>query len=108
MIRYRVTRNDKIMITDWEPEEIVVGPLSTAPKRLMALRREHGPEARIQIERDITPPREPQEWVRLVLTKKDGTVMFTNPVLKSKADELAGELAADYPTATVGRQEWKD
>ena len=108
MIRYHVTKGDSTTITDWEQEEVVVGPLSTAPKRLMSLRKEHGPEARIKIERDTIPPREPQEMVRFVLTKKDGTVMFTNPVLKSKAEQLASELAADYPNATIGRQEWKD
>lgn len=107
MIRYHVIVNDQTTVTDWEPEEVVVGPLSSAPKRLTALRREYGPEARIRIERDVTPPREPQEMVRFVLTKKDGTVMFTNAVLKSKADDLARELAADYPNATIGRQEWK-
>jgi hypothetical protein len=108
MIRYHVTNGDSTTTTDWEQEEVVVGPLSTAPKRLMALRQQYGPVARIRIERDVTPPRVPREWVRFVLTETNGSVRFTNPVLKSQADALAAELRTDYPQVTIGRQQWRD
>lgn len=106
MIRFHITKGNLALTTDWEDEPVRVGPQSSAPKRLAELRAEHGPEARIRIERDVYEPRAPQEWVRFVLTHKDGSTQFSNAVLKAEADKLGAEIAADYPNATLSRQEW--
>ena len=75
-------------------------------RKVEQLRAAHGPEARISVQRDVALPRKPQEWVRFQLTYKDGTVQFSNPMLKTEAEAVGVELARDYPDATITQQEW--
>src|ERR1051326_3943839 len=107
MIRFVIKQGENVTLTPWEEETVKSGTAATASQRMAQLRAEHGPDARISVERDPYPPRAPQEWVRFVLTEKDGTVRFSNPILKAEADKVGAELAADpqYADATIGRQE---
>lgn len=106
MIRFHVTSNNQTSITDWEEETLRTGPTATATTRMAQLRATHGPTARIRIERDVVPPRAPQEWVRFNVKEPDGAVRFSNAVLKTQADEIEAEIRRDYPKAEITRQEW--
>ena len=112
MIRFNITKGETTFQTDWVEEEKRVGPTATATLMASQLRREHGPEARIVVERDPVPERQPQEWVQFTLTHKagssepEGTRQMTNAVLKSQADGLMAELRRDYPETTITRREW--
>jgi hypothetical protein len=106
MIRFHITKDDATSTTDWQEEPLRSGSSATAMVRMAELRATHGPAARISIERDIVPPRAPQEWVRFSVKEKDGAIRFSNSVLKSQADEFEAEIRRDYPKAEIARQEW--
>src|ERR1043166_3894135 len=103
MIRFVIKQGENVTLTPWEEETVKVGAAATASQRMAQLRAEHGPDARISVERDPYPPRAPQEWVRFVLTAEDGTIRYSNAMLKSEADKVGAEIAADYPNVTIGR-----
>jgi hypothetical protein len=106
MIRFHIAHNGDSQVTDWEDEPVKFGSTATAVARVVELRKQFGAQAAIKVERDVTPLRQPQDWVRFQLTV-GSDIRFTNPVLAKDADKLAAQLKVDYPNAVLSRKEWK-
>lgn len=73
MIRFHITSDEGAMVTDWMEETDRTVPT----EKVAALRKEHGPEAAIRIERDHTVSPKP-ELFRFDIFVREGTILVSD------------------------------
>lgn len=102
MIRFCIKNGDDVATTEWEDELIRVGTgVHTAVARMTELRKQHGKDARISIERTTSLEERDRRQVRFKIAMANNETRYSATFPIAEQGMRMADMQAKFPKAEV-------